>query len=220
MLFYAGGVAAVCAQRYQRVTALFALHGESPTRAGPVPVPQMLTFDPSAIRLTPSANFEAVGATLAEALGLGSDVIDEAWQLFEILRLASQLMDADQFDVAIGNYAAADRRREAVASLDQTTQLQAEATKNSVLDDISGYCRPRGLHLQAVEKVYSRGGGFRWAAQLPNESPKKSTVKATCTPLSTVGASTPCESNSPFEQLVVPLVTPATATPPTVHPAA
>lgn len=164
MLFYAGGVAAVCAQRYQRVTALFALHGESPTRAGPVPVPQMLTFDPSAIRLTPSANFEAVGATLAEALGLGSDVIDEAWQLFEILRLASQLMDADQFDVAIGNYAAADRRREAVASLDQTTQLQAEATKNSVLDDISGYCRPRGLHLQAVEKVYSRGGGFRWGS--------------------------------------------------------
>ena len=123
-----------------------------------------MTFDPSAIRLTPSANFEAVGATLAEALGLGSDVIDEAWQLFEILRLASQLMDADQFDVAIGNYAATNRRREAVASLDQTTQLQAKATKNSVLDDISGYCRPRGLHLQAVEKVYSRGGGFRWGS--------------------------------------------------------
>lgn len=166
MLFYAGGVASVCAQRYERVSSLFALHGESPTRAGPVPVSLMLTFDPSAIRLTPSANFQAVGATLAEALGLGPDVIDEAWQLFEILRLASQLMNTDEFDLAIANYAAADRRRDATASLDQTAQMQAEATKNNILLDISGRCHPRGLHLRAVEKVYSRGGGFRWGSPI------------------------------------------------------
>lgn len=166
MLFYAGGVAAVCAQRYERVIALFALHGESPGRGGSVPISQMLTPDPSAIRLTAAANYQAVAATLAEALGLGSDVVEEAWQLFEILRLASQLMGADQFDGAINNYAAADRRRDATASLDQTAQLQAEANKNSILDDISKHCRPGSLHLCAVEKVYSRGGGFRWGSPI------------------------------------------------------
>ncbi len=166
ILFYAGGVAAVCSQRYERLTALFALHGESPAMVGPVPVSLMLTFDPSAIRLTASARFHAVGSTLAEALGLGSDVIEEAWQLFEILRLASQLMGADQFDVAIKKYAAADRRRDATGSLDQTAQLQAEANKNSILDDISKHCRPGGLHLCAVQKVYSRRGGSRWGSPI------------------------------------------------------
>ena len=58
------------------------------------------------------------------------------------------------------------QRRDATASLDQTAKLQAEATKNSILDDISQHCRPRGLHLCAVEKVYSRGGSFRWGSPI------------------------------------------------------
>ena len=56
---------------------------------------------------------------------LGSDALDDAWQLFEILRLASELMGRSQFDAALAKYTAANRRRDATASLDQTARLQA-----------------------------------------------------------------------------------------------
>jgi hypothetical protein len=166
MLFYAAGVAAVCAENYARVAKLFALHGEPVNIAGPQPLSRMLAPNPSVIRLTAAESHHAVSPTVAEALHLCSVVIDDAWQLFEILRLATQLMDRPQFDGAVGNYVAADRRRTATASLDQTAPLQAEATKKRILDDLVAQCHPRGLHLRAVDKVYSPGTSFRWGSPI------------------------------------------------------
>lgn len=162
MLFYAAGVAAVCAENYGRVAKLLALYGEPIDIAGPVPLPRMLAPNPSAIKLTPAQNYQAVSPTVVEALHLGSDALDDAWQLFEILRLASELMGRSQFDAALAKYTAANRRRDATASLDQTARLQAEATKNGILDDLAGCSPARGLHLLAADKVYSPGTSFRW----------------------------------------------------------
>jgi hypothetical protein len=164
MLFYAAGVAAVCAENYGRVAKLFALHGEPINIAGQVPLPRMLAPNPSAIKLTAAQNHQAVSPTVAEALRLGPDVVDEAWQLFEILRLATELMGRSQFDAAFAIYTAANRRRDATASLDQTARLQAEATNNGILDDLAGYCPARGLHLLAADRVYSPGTSFRWGS--------------------------------------------------------
>jgi hypothetical protein len=99
-------------------------------------------------------------------LGLGSDVIDDAWQLFEILRLATELMRDDQFRQDVETCAAADRRCSATAGTDPTAAATAEGTKNYALAGIAARCHPDGLHLLAVEQVYSAGTGFRWGSPI------------------------------------------------------
>jgi hypothetical protein len=150
MLFYAAGVAATCAQGFARLARVFEFHGEPINRAGPVPASTMLAPDPSATGLTAAQHYQAVSPTLVEALGLGSDVIDDAWQLFEILRLATELMRDDQFRQDVETCAAA----------------TAEGTKNYALAGIAARCHPDGLHLLAVEQVYSAGTGFRWGSPI------------------------------------------------------
>jgi hypothetical protein len=137
------GVAAICAQNYERLARVFALHGEPINPAGPVPASKMLAPNPSMMGLTAAQHHQAVSPTLVEVLGLGSDVIDDAWQLFEILRLATQLMSDDQFNQAF------DIRRQ-----------------TGVLAAIAARCYPHGLHLLAVEQVYSPGTGIRWGSPI------------------------------------------------------
>jgi hypothetical protein len=166
MLFYAAGVASICAENYARVTKLFALHGEPINASGAESLARMLRPNPPMIMLTADRNYQAVGPTLAAALREDPDVIDEAWQLFEILCLAKQLMDNDRFEESVGNYAAAIRRGNATASLDQTAPLQAEATKHRTIGELAAHCHPTGLHLLAVDKVYSPGSSFRWGSPI------------------------------------------------------
>jgi hypothetical protein len=118
------------------------------------------------MRLTPAQHHQTLSPTLVEALGLGADVIDDAWQMFEILQLASQLMQTDQFDSAVAKCASADAQRDAIGSIDQTAAAKAEAAKNTELDGLAAQCHPRGLYLCAVEKVYSTGTGFRWGSPI------------------------------------------------------
>jgi hypothetical protein len=165
-LFYAAGTATVSAQNYARVSRILSLHGESNEHAGAIPLADMLAPNPSKMRLTTAQHYLSVAPILIEALGLGSDVIEDGWQLFEILRLATKLLSNERFDWAVENYASADKRRDATAGIDQTANLQAAATKNEILDDLAAYCHPDGLHLFAVEKVYSPGTNFRWGSPI------------------------------------------------------
>lgn len=74
----------------------------------------------------------------------------------------------------------------------------------------------RGAYICVPSRRYTaEGEAFVGAAQSPNELPKKSSGKATCTLSRPVGVSTPRESNSLFEQSVVPSVTPAVQSGPT-----
>jgi hypothetical protein len=166
MLYYAAGVAAVCAENYARLVNVFALHGEPIDKAGLVPLSQMLRYNTTMMKLTAAQHHQALCPTLAEALALGSDVLDDAWQLFEILRLAAQLMQIDRFGEAAASYASADARRIATADVDPTAGPKAEAAKSDILDGLAAGCHPRGLYLCAVEKVYSSGTSFRWASPM------------------------------------------------------
>jgi SIR2-like domain len=149
MLFYAAGVAAACAQNYERVARVFGLHGEPINRAGPVPAWTMLAPDPSMTGLTAAQHHKAVSATLVEVLGPGSDVIDDAWQLFEILRLAQQLTHADQFHQAV---------------MEAGGLIGSQAGRAKFIAALAARCHPDGLHLLAVEQVYSTGTHRRWSS--------------------------------------------------------
>jgi hypothetical protein len=166
MLFYAAGTAAVHRENYGRLLKLFGLYGESIFVPGPVPLLDLLAPNSSAIKLTAAQNYEAVSPTLAEVLHLRSDVLDDAWQQFEILRLATQLMGHHRFDSEVGTYTAANRRGAATASVDPTAARTAQATRNKVLEGLSQYCHAGGLHLRAVDKVFSRGADFRWGSDI------------------------------------------------------
>lgn len=164
MLFYAAGTAALAAQDYTRLARLFALHGEPITIAGPVPLSTMLAPNQSRMGLTTTQHHSAVSRTLIEALGIGADKADDAWQLFEILRLSIQLMTNGKFANAVGTYTAANRRRDATTDVDPTAQAQAEKTKRDVVNDLAGQCHPAGLHLLAVDKSYAAGTVSRWGS--------------------------------------------------------
>jgi hypothetical protein len=73
-------------------------------------------------------------------------------------------MDNGRFDQFLGNYTAAIRRGDATAAVDQTALRLAEATKSRIVQELAAHCHPEGLHLLAVDKVYSPGASFRWAS--------------------------------------------------------
>lgn len=164
MLFYAAGVASICTENYARLTKLFALHGEPLNVAGEQPLTRMLQPNPSTIKLSATENHRAVSSTLTALLPVDSEIVDEAWQTFEILRLAMQLMDSGSFDEAVGTYTAAIRRANATAGIDQTAPFQAAADQNRALEGLAARCHADGLHLLAVEKVYTPGTSFRWGS--------------------------------------------------------
>ena len=152
----------------------------------------MLVPYPSTMGLTPANHHQAVSPTLVEALGLRSEVIDDAWQLFEILRLATQLMCDDQFDQAVGTCAAADLRRDATAGVHPTIAGQTEAIKNNALDGVAAHCHPDGLHLLAVDKVYSAGTGSRWGSPIAERLAAEVNREANLYPL-VIGLNTSAE---------------------------
>lgn len=166
MLFYAAGTAAVHRENYGRLLKLFGLYGESIFVAGAVPLLDLLAANSTAIKLTAAQNYEAVSPTVAEVLHLRPDDVDDAWQLFEILRLATQLMGHHRFDSEVGTYTAANRRGAATAGVDTTAARTAQAARNQVLDALAQCCPVGGLHLRAVEKVFSRGADFRWGSDI------------------------------------------------------
>jgi hypothetical protein len=167
MVFYAAGVASIAAQDYTRLARLFALDGEPISSVGgPAPLPAMLVPDHAQMGLTTPQHHHAIAPTLIEALGVGADAIDDAWQLFEIIRLATQLMADNKVTEAAATYAAAIRRRDATTGVDPTAEAIAEKTKRDLLDNVAKHCRPAGLHLLAVDKSYAARTARRWGSPI------------------------------------------------------
>jgi len=165
MLFYAAGVASIAAQNYTRVVRLFGLDGEPISSVGgPALLTAMLAPDQGTMGLTTLRHHDTVATTLIDALGVGADVIDDAWQLFEILRLATQLMADGKATAAAGAYAAANRRRDATTGTDATADAIAAKDRRDTLDNLAKHCHPAGLHLLAADKSYIAGTGRRWGS--------------------------------------------------------
>lgn len=178
ILFYSAGVASTAAQDYTRVARLFGLDGEPISSVGgPAPIRTMLAPDPGATGLSTQHHHATVTAILIEALGVGTDVIDDAWQQFEILRLATQLMAEGEVATAAAAVVSADRRADATRAHDPTADGTAAKDKREVVDNLAKRCHPAGLHLLAVDKSYAAGTGRRWGSPLPNDSPPKSSAR-------------------------------------------
>ena len=166
LIFYAAGAATVHRRNYARLRKMFRLYGESPAESGPVPLRDLLVPISWTVGLTSSQSYDTVSPTLVEVLNLRPDVIEDAWQRFEILRLAAQLMSQPQFNTSVGTYTAAIRRGQATAQADPTATHTAEAAKNNVVDEMGRGCSVKGLHLRAVDKVFRRGADFRWGSDV------------------------------------------------------
>lgn len=165
ILFYSAGVASIAAQDYTRAARLFGLDGEPISSVGgPAPIRTMLAPDPGATGLSTPHHHATVTTILIEALGVGADVIDDAWQLFEVLRLATQLMTDCDIAASAETLAAADRRADATRVHDPSVDATAAKDKRDVLDNLAKRCHPIGLHLLAVDKSYAAGAGRRWGS--------------------------------------------------------
>jgi len=165
ILFYAAGVASVAAQDYKRVTRLFDLDGEPiSSMGGPTPITTMLAPDFGDTGMSALQHKGVVTAILIEALGLSSDLIDDAWQLFEILRLATQLVAGSDVTASAQAVAAADSRASATREYDPTADATAARDKRDILGNLAKQCHPAGLHLLSVDKCYEAGSGRRWGS--------------------------------------------------------
>ena len=99
-MFYAAGVSAVLAGRWQLLADIFSIW--VPSRSSYDGTRQSLAkfYEPGATYKAPqhsSAFFEALRPVLTEATSVGVEALDEAWQTFELLRYVMQVMEGRDF---------------------------------------------------------------------------------------------------------------------------
>ncbi|GAA1022034.1 hypothetical protein Aple_083990 [Acrocarpospora pleiomorpha] len=102
-LFYAAGVAAVSARRYDLLYRIFCTSRINPYKDERESLVAALRADDAfgdSIRL-----YRLLVPILREALAIGADPLDEAWQRFELLRLTMALMERPEFDDIINSFA-------------------------------------------------------------------------------------------------------------------
>ncbi|MBD8021433.1 SIR2 family protein [Brevibacterium gallinarum] len=111
ILFYTAGVAAVAAQRFDLLTRLFALKRPDRHRGGYETLSAGLdaerTYEEA--RNTRTRIFDVVAPLMASSLSLGEEPLEEAWQQFEILRLAVTILTEPRFTELAGEYKKFDR---------------------------------------------------------------------------------------------------------------
>lgn len=151
MLFYAAGVAAVAAQRFDLLGRLFTL--KRPHRT-------VGDFESLAASLDSEAGYEhatnqrtrvfAVAAPLlSDSLSLGAEPVEDAWQLFEVLRLAWAALHEPSFDALQRKFAEKDEifqkanrdfedaeNRQASTADEQKNRAEAWQGRHRVLGDI------------------------------------------------------------------------------------
>ena len=137
-LFYAAGVSAVLAGRWQLLADIFRIW--VPSRSSYDGTRQSLAkfYEPGATYKAPqhaSAFFETLHPVLIEATSASAEALDEAWQTFELLRYTMQVMEGEKFSDLCTDYWNAGRTLEqaqkaydvarAESSGGDLTQLQA-----------------------------------------------------------------------------------------------
>lgn len=130
-LFYAAGVAAVSAQRFDLLNRLFGLrrfnryNGEYEALAGDLDAESGYENAQNIhTRL-----FGIVAPLLSQALSIGPETLDDAWQLFEVLRMAWSIRQSSQFEALKQEYSEKDREfEEADTTFGTAEQRGADAT--------------------------------------------------------------------------------------------
>ena len=130
IFFYAAGVAAVAAERFDLLGRLFALKRPDRYSGG---------FESFASSMNSEAGYEeganphtrlfdVVAPLLRESLALGTEPLEEAWQFFEVLRLTWTTCNSPRFAELAAEYAAQD------TALDAADRAVAEAQRNASMD--------------------------------------------------------------------------------------
>lgn len=99
-LFYAAGVSAVLAGRWQLLADIFSIW--VPSRSSYDGTRQSLAkfYEPGATYKAPqhsTALFEALRPVLMEATSVSAEALDEGWQTFELLRYTMQVLEGENF---------------------------------------------------------------------------------------------------------------------------
>ena len=99
ILFYAAGVSAVAGHRFDLLGRLFNRQRERPYNIGFEPLAVSLDAEAGYenVPTAPTRVFNNVAPLLTEAITVGSDSLDDAWQLFEVLRLAWATLSSPRF---------------------------------------------------------------------------------------------------------------------------
>ena len=162
LLSYGAGVAAVAAERFDLLRKLFVLRVN---RVGhtPQPTPEILT-PATIIEGDYPQLYDAILAVVGDALGLDAEPVDEALQLFEILRLAKQLVDSEGYESRIREFATAGNALADAPNLE--AQLQAWTARQKVVDQLAEQSSAYHTHLFAAERQYETGRGRRWSSPI------------------------------------------------------
>jgi hypothetical protein len=164
ILFYAAGIAAAAAERFALLAKLFNLKGNRvglrPTRIAEVLAPQGLVEGRPIV-----SHYQVIAAVIGEALGLGAHPADDAFQLFELLRLCTILIDIEGFPRAVIDFKDSDSEYQEVASRDTPERQKAWTNRHNVVKQVSDWCRgaPHGTHLYASERTFDPSDGhYKW----------------------------------------------------------
>lgn len=156
IMFYAAGVAAVAAQRFDLLRQLFTGRRFDTLRQRHDTFPRALDPAEAYEGVTDSGHrhYRFLAPILSEALSLGEAAVEDAWQLFEVLRLAAIAEDHPRVRDQIDAYE--QRNDEFVAS---GGSIAAWDQRDRVLQDVARYVPVYAPHVRVTN---SRGiEGFR-----------------------------------------------------------
>lgn len=184
-LFYSAGVAAVAARRYDLLARLFRARRTNPYRDERELLALVLAADSPYQEAAGHGTrlYSLVRPLLLEALAIGIEPLDEAWQLFEILRMTTAAMahpmfgerlnDLEQLDAALlEEESAFEETERAGGDVDEVRQKRAEAWQNRgrALGSIAGLVDagrrmsspPTSEWMRATEVSWPNGSRAIW----------------------------------------------------------
>jgi hypothetical protein len=161
-LFYGAGVAAVAAERWGLLVHLLRLATPGRRNRAATERASDVLGAPGPIGRLGIDPFAAVSPILNEALGIGDQPVERAWERFEILRLAHTILSKPNFSERARPVETADESlAAAVKAIDEAngspTGAMTEERRNAwwagmqSLKDLGGRVRADALHLEAAE---------------------------------------------------------------------
>lgn len=162
-LFYAAGIAALASKRYSLLVRLFRLKRPHPSDGDQL-VADALEAD-RALENTPPRLHSFLAPLLADSLSLGQERIDEAWQLFEVLRISTVLFANPSYGKLSRIFRYADgasvKAEEVHRSAEQDGMGVEEAriiwakdaeSRRQALENLANLAPVHGAHLYVVER--------------------------------------------------------------------
>ena len=150
-LFYAAGVAAVAAQRFGLLRQLFAL--QRPSRFTGQLESLAISLDAEAgyegAKNVNTRLFQLLVPLITDTLAFGADPLDEAWQRFEVLRLAWAVQASPEFEPLRADFAGKD-------SIYQAADRAYEAAKNGSGASVAAAQAERATAWQERDRLVGR----------------------------------------------------------------